>query len=248
MQGQNIARGVLPWSRENSLRDHRAAAGLLALFVLASAIGFAATRPPPLRVVWIVACLSGPLWLALMRNLAAFHPYTAMYLFPLALVFFAALLHAIPARLRAVAAMAACALLLVSTMARNRELAATAKPLTEESSDLDRIAAVLRPGEAVAVDRRLFRGVPFAPGYYLPGHDLLVEGPADLVLTGSRRVAGENLTPDNLRVFLIRPATRYRARSPLSRFLPAAAAAQEKGRNLHGARSSPDARARKLRP
>lgn len=212
-----LARSVLPWTREDPLRGHRTIQAVVAAVIVAGALGFALTREPRLRVVAVVATLCGPAWLVAMRNLAAFHPYTAVYFFPLVLLSFASLVRFVPARLGAAAAVAACVLLAASNGARDRLLERDARHPRLETLDMDRIARLLAPGDAIATDRQPFPGAPFALGFYLPEQDVLVEGPADLVLSRRPRLRGENLTPHNSRLFLHRQDVPWRARSSLAR-------------------------------
>ncbi len=212
-----LARSVLPWSPEDPLRRPRAARALAAAAVAAGALGFALTRDPGLRVVALAAAACGPAWLVAMRNLSAFHPYTAVYYFPLVLLFFASLVRFVPTRLGAAVAVAACLLVVVSNGARDRLLERDTRAAQLDTRDMDRIARVLAPGDAVATDHQPFPGAPFALGFYLPEQDVLVEGAAWLVLSRRAQLRGENLTPDNSRLFLHRQAAPWRARSSLAR-------------------------------
>ncbi|MFN2376246.1 MAG: hypothetical protein ABR538_06895 [Candidatus Binatia bacterium] len=230
-QGSNLGRSVLPWTRREPLRRHREARAVVGLVVLLAAVAFAATRTGPQRPAWLLACLAGPLWILAMRNLAAFHPYTAIYLFPVLLTFFAAMLHRLPRRLATAAALGACWLLVVANEGMNHEIVRLGRGLREETRDMEGVARALLPGDAVAVEGPLFRGVPLALGFYLPGHDIVVEGPARLVISRNEHFTGENLTPVNSRVFLFEAPEGYRARSSLARYHPDSIAADRKARS-----------------
>lgn len=228
VQQENFARGIVPWSRRDPLRHHKEVRTAIAVIVAVVALGFALSRPRELRVPWMLMCLSGPLWLAAMRNLTAFHPYTAVFLYPMTLVGLAALLHPLARRWQWIAALAACTLLIASTSQRNDALARDKRFAVQDTRDMERVRAVLERRDAVAVDQRVFRGVPYALGFYLPDHDLVVEGPASLVLTRDRKFRGENLTPANAGIFLFRPARLYLAHSSLARLHPASTAARQR--------------------
>lgn len=230
-QGSNLGRSVVPWTRREPLRRQREARAALGLSVLVAAIAFAATRPGPHRPAWLLACLSGPLWILAMRNLAAFHPYTAIYLFPVLLTFFAALLHRLPRHVATAAALLACWTIVVANQGKNHEIVRLGRGLREETRDMERVARALLPGDAVALEGPLFRGVPLALGFFLPDHDIVVEGPARLVLSRDEDFEGENLTPVNSRVFLFEAAEGYRARSSLARYHPDSIAADRKARS-----------------
>jgi hypothetical protein len=226
-QQAGVAHGVLPFSRRDPLQGRRWLRVGLALFVVAVALAFAATRTSALRPVWLAAVVGGPVWLLVMRNLAAFHQYTAMYMLPLCLVFFAALLHRLPAGAGAFAAAAACAVLASSTEQSNAMISHHAGTSRTDTRDMMAIERALGPRDAVAIDKVLLRGVPYAPGFYLPDNDLVVEGPASLVISRNRRFPGENLTPGNAGIFLYRPGGKWMARSPVARHHRGSAAAQK---------------------
>lgn len=212
-----LAHSVVPWTRKDPLHGSRLRQAALAIAIVAGASWFALSRERRLWPLALAALLSGPLWLFGMRNLSAFHPYTAVYFFPIVLLFFASLVRLLPARAGVAAAVVACALLVVSNGARDRLLMRDAGAARLETQDMERIARVLEPGDAIATDRQLFPGAPFALGFYLPDQDLLVEGTADLVLSRQTRLRGENLTPRNSRLFLYRMDEPWRARSSLAR-------------------------------
>lgn len=216
-QAENFARGLLPWQRRNPLsRQHLLARGM-ALSIASAGILFAATRPLPMRTAWLVVACSGPLWLLAMRDLSAFHTYTAIYLFPLSLVCFASLLWLVPPRVHLAVALVACAVFAVSTHGKNRILAKTQMESATETRDLERIAKLLKPGEPVAVHGRLFSGTPFAPGFYFPDHDLQTSGRSSLLLTRDPRLEGSNLTGFNKRIFLIRTPHPLRVSSVIAK-------------------------------
>jgi hypothetical protein len=228
MQRDNLVRAVVPWTGSTPLRTSPDTRSALALLVAAVALVFALRFAPGDRLPWILTAAAGPLWLLLMRNLAAFHPYTAVYLFPTVLVFFAALLFAFPPGPRFVAALASVALLATCTGARNDDLARERPRSMRDSEDMQAVRKALAPGEAVAIEGRAMRGTPFALGYYLPDNDIQVQGKTRLLLTRRRHAQGENLTPENYGLFLVRTAASVRARSPLARFLPGSLAADRR--------------------
>jgi len=237
-QEHGVALTALPWALHGPIRKHDVVRVLVSCAVLVVALGFAASRPEPARTAWLLACIAGPLWLLAMRNLAAFHPYTAMYMFPLCLTFFAAMLRLVPARLGAAAAVVACAVLFASTNDGNREIVRLGKGLRHDTIDMHNIARALRPGDAVATDGQLFPGVPFALGFYLPGQDIVVEGPASLVISRRSLRGGQSLTPGNRGIFLTRFDSPRRVRSPLARLHPDSDASQRR----HKRQAPPDDR------
>lgn len=237
-QRGNLERSVVPWAAYNPVHRRQPAAAVVFLILGGLVAAFVASRPGELRAVWILACLSGPLWLYAMRNLVAFHPYTAVFLLPLALTFFATVLWPFPKRVGVLAALVACSVLVFSTQARNDDLVRHGRGLKQETADMERIARKAGPSGAVAMDGTPFRGVPFALGFYLPNHDIVVEGPATLVISRDENFDGEHLTPRNKKLFLYRPNGRYSTHSALARHHPDSRANRIKMRDSHAPRSS----------
>ncbi len=239
-QQANVVHGVLPYARRDPVQSRPWLRVGLSTLVLGVALAFAATRDAATRSVWLAAVAAGPVWLLAMRNLAAFHQYTAVYLLPLCLVFFAAIASRLSVRTSAVAAAAACALLAYSTNESNRVIMNHAGSARQDTQDMMAIERALGPRDAVATDKQIFRGVPYALGFYLPDNDIVVEGPASLVLSRRRRFDGENLTPDNAGIFLYRPEERWIARSSLARHHRESTAAHKmKVRHESGRRRDP---------
>jgi len=229
-QQNNLVRSTMPWMAHNPLKDRELAQRAAAALIVVAALGFAASRPGPRRIPWLLACLGGPIWLVVMRNLAAFHDYTAMYFFPLCLTFFTALLLKVPRRATTAAALLACAVLVLATNASNARVERQSRWLRQETKEMQNIAGALEPHAEVAIDGPIFPGVPFALGFYLPDHDIVVEGPALRVITRKEDLRGENLTPGNRRIFLYSTGSRYKAKTALARLHPDTAAAHRRER------------------
>jgi hypothetical protein len=223
-----LARSVLPYTTEDLLKRRKAAAAVLAVLVAAVSLVFAAARPPGRRVSWLLVLFAGPAWLLAVPNLTAFHPYTAMYLLPTSAVFFSALLHRAQGAHRTVAAIAACAVLAACTAAREQRMSQQARATTLESNDMTAIGAKLQPGDEVGALRPPLRGAPFALGFYLPEQDIVVEGPANLLVSRSRDARGEDLTPDNRYLRLLYSARPWRTKSPLAKLHRDSVLAQKK--------------------
>jgi hypothetical protein len=178
----------------------------IAVLMLAVIYAFGRNLDAPRRRVLSVLILSGPIWLILMRNLSAFHDYTAMYFVGLPLAFFASLVSLV--NLPRPGWVVALFLSLAVFSARNaqiqnlhREIGA---PTSSYTHDFMRIAAALpSQGETIA----LADGVPDAPyafGFYLPGQVQAPLADAEYVITRDRQPGEANLTPENERLFLVR--------------------------------------------
>jgi hypothetical protein len=224
VQATNLANTTVPWSWCVELRRNGEATAIVAASMIAIVLAFVVSRSAATRVAWLVTAASGALWLLMMRNLSAFHPYTAMFLFPLCLVACAPILSRVPRVAGVALAVAACALLVACTRERNDELRAGSGRLLAESSDMDEIAWFLEPAEPVAAERRLLRGVPFALAFYLPGHDIQAGGKTSMMLVRKKDCRGRNLTPANTTIVVCRLAAPARARSSLARHIPGLAA------------------------
>lgn len=216
-QQSGVAHGVLPFLRRDPIPGRPWLRVLVSAGVVAIAITFAATRDTSTRTVWLTAVVAGPLWLLVMRNLAAFHQYTAIYMLPLCLTFFAALLGRLRGKAATLAAVAACSLLVHATGESNRLIVRQTGTSRQDTLDMTAIERALGPGDAFATEKQILRGVPYALGFYLPDNDVVIEGPASLVISRRRRFDGENLTPGNAGIFLYRPDQRWYARSSLAR-------------------------------
>ena len=159
---------------------------------------------PDRRLILLLMALSGPVWLIGMRNLSAFHDYTAMYYLGIPLAFYTALV----ARLRWPGAVwLALALLSLAVFTyRNDQIQALhdriGHPFDSYTHDFMRIAEAL-PGPHPLID--LEDGVPFAPyalGFYLPDAFQAPESLADDVISKDKHWSADNLTPANSHLFL----------------------------------------------
>lgn len=228
-------RSVVGWSRFLAVQAQRALSGLVPRIVapdenppppviwsLLAVVGlvvgvFVATREPDRRIPWIVLAVSGVAWLLPMRNLAAFHDYTSMFLYGLNLVFWAALSTWLPRRSHVFVLLVAGAFFVSSVVARNAEVAARSQVPARTTADFTAIAENLPDGARYlarpGIDLLVF-GVSYAPGFYLPGRwavnewigkqrHPLADQPS-YVVGPDAGGQGTNLTPDNEYVFLFR--------------------------------------------
>ena len=167
-----------------------------------------ATRKRELRPPFIIAALAGLAWVFPMRGLTAFHDFTNMFLLSMTVVLMAGIASLFPARVQLLPALLACAVLALSTHARNEELRSDEGKGERDSRDLARIRALLEPGDVITTKpevRNLIQGVPYALGFYLPDHAVMVEGKGPvLISTKAKRGGYVKQTPDNERLFLLR--------------------------------------------
>ncbi|OGT27211.1 MAG: hypothetical protein A2Z17_04780 [Gammaproteobacteria bacterium RBG_16_66_13] len=156
------------------------------------------------RMVVSILAGSGVVWLFAMRNLSAFHDYTAMYYLGIPLAFYSAVASRL--RLPRLAWIAVVLLSLVVFTRRDLEIqdlhTRLGQPFNTYTHDFMRMAEVLPgPGQSIEVED----GVPYAPyafGFYLPG-DFQASGPAtSYVISRRRGRLPDLLTPDNGRLFL----------------------------------------------
>lgn len=156
------------------------------------------------RMVLIVLTASGVVWLIAMRNLSAFHDYTAMYYIGIPLAFYTAVASSI--RLPRSAWVAVAVAWLAVFTVRDVEIqdlhTRLGQPYNAYTHDFMRIAAAL-PGPNQAID--LEDGIPFAPyalGFYLPNDFQATGSAASFVISRNPRRLPTRLTPDNTRLFL----------------------------------------------
>jgi hypothetical protein len=188
------------WNYEGSVA---LSAGIVVLMLVVIYL-FGRSLDASRRMVLRILVVSGVSWLFAMRNLSAFHDYTAMYFLGVPLAFYAAVTHFV--RLPRAGWLVVVAISLgvfaerdLRTQALHAELGSH---LSVYTHDFMRIAAAL-PGRGEPI--YLADGIPYAPyafGFYLPGHFLASEEIADYVITSDRRFLPTKLTPDNERMFL----------------------------------------------
>ena len=158
------------------------------------------------RIVYLILILSGFGWLIPLRNLSAFHDYTAMYYIGIPLLFFLSIFVLLnpPRRigyLLAVLAVIVYASAIVQVKNWHEERAGKAELYTY---DFVRIRKRIDgPGKNINMPEMIPYG-PFPPGFYLSEHYLTSPELADYVVTRNRKYDGENLTPENDVIFLFR--------------------------------------------
>jgi hypothetical protein len=158
------------------------------------------------RMVILVMAASGPIWLIAMRNLSAFHDYTAMYYLGIPLAFYSVLVAHI--RLPGAAWLALAFAAFGIFAYRNHQIQdlhnQLGHPYDGYTHDFMRIAEAL-PGPGSRIDLR--DEVPFAPyamGFYLPDAFRAPPDLADFVITRDKKGSSPTLTPDNTYLFLFR--------------------------------------------
>lgn len=158
------------------------------------------------RIVYLILVLSGFGWLIPLRNLSAFHDYTAMYYIGVPLVFFLAVLAFLKLPKQAAYVLAMLGLVLyvsaiVHVKAWHEERAGNADQYTYDFMRiLDNIDGT---GRNINMPEQIPQG-PFTPGFYLSEHFLSSPEAADYVVTRNRKYPAENLTPENKLIFLFK--------------------------------------------
>jgi hypothetical protein len=201
-QAIRIVRWSFPvWEYEGSA----ALSGLLVLGMLA-VIGLQGRfLDAPRRVVLWLLAFSGIVWLLAMRNLSAFHDYTAMYYLGVPLAFYATLTFRLPLPRVAWVGVVAAGLALFAV--RHQMIQELHTQLGQSTNaythDFMRIAAALPgPGQTITLED----GVPYAPyafGFYLPDDLQAPRSLADYVISRDPRSLPANLTPDNTYMYLL---------------------------------------------
>jgi hypothetical protein len=158
------------------------------------------------RVIYLLLMLSGFGWLVPLRNLSAFHDYTAMYYIGIPLVFFTVILTFLSPWKRVSYFLTLLVLVVyVSTVVHvkswHEERAGKANLYTYDFVRI--LEKIDGPGKNINMPEMIPYG-PFTPGFYLSEHYLTSPAIADYVVTRNRKYAGENLTPDNDIIFLFK--------------------------------------------
>jgi hypothetical protein len=156
------------------------------------------------RMVLATAAASGVVWLIGMRNMSAFHDYTAMFYLGLALAFYAALASSLRMPRTAWLLVVALSLALFAqgnlrTRALHEEIGNVYSPFTHDFMNI--AAALPENGQWIHLAQSV-PYAPYAPGFYLPGHLLAPREVAQYIITPHRWYPSPNLTPDNSRLYL----------------------------------------------
>ena len=168
------------------------------------------------RLILLLMALSGFVWLFPMRNLAAFHDYTAMYYIGVPLVLYMALLS--PLKRLGKVTIGLCVACIafyavvnsgVSQLHSSRQKASNAYTV-----DFNRIAQTIGEGKNVYIKdgySRLVPGVAHALGFYLAGdYFTSSKNASDYVISTDKHYQSETLTPSNKKVFLFARQTAQR--------------------------------------
>jgi hypothetical protein len=163
-------------------------------------------QPLEKRLLYLILIFSGFGWLIPLRNLAAFHDYTAMYYIGIPLVFFLSVATLIkPPKYAAYLLVSLTLILYVSVIFQVRSWhEERSERANEYTYDFVRILEKIEgAGKNINMPERIPYG-PFPPGFYLSEHYLTSPEVADYVVTRNRRYPAENLTPENEIIFLFR--------------------------------------------
>lgn len=158
------------------------------------------------RIIYLILILSGFAWLIPLRNLSAFHDYTAMYYIGVPLVFYASLFTLLRVPGNATYALAVLALIVYGTaivQVKNwhEELQGNVSAFTYDFIQIRQ--QIKGTGNRVKV----VAGIPYGPfplGFYLHGQYLSSKSTAQYIIAGNPQYTQNNLTPNNNVIFLFR--------------------------------------------
>jgi hypothetical protein len=177
---------------------------LMAIFL---AIGTLIWRQSTERlIVYLLLILSGFGWLIPLRNLSAFHDYTAMYYIGIPLVFFLSIFTFLrPSRQVAYVLALLAAVLYVSALVQvkawHEARAGDADAYTYDFENI--LEQIDGTGRNINMPEQIPYG-PFTPGFYLSEHYLASREIADYVVTRNKKFPGTNLTPNNELIYLFK--------------------------------------------
>ena len=155
-------------------------------------------------MIYLILALSGFVWLIPLRNLAAFHDYTAMYYIGIPLVFFISIFAALNPSKKV------SSFLLIAGLAVYISAVVQVRDWHENNAgkadvyvyDFDRILEKIDgTGNNVNMAEVIPYG-PFPPGFYLSEQYLSSKNTADYIVSRDRKYSPNNLTPDNKVIFL----------------------------------------------
>jgi hypothetical protein len=163
-------------------------------------------QPLEKKIIYLLLILSGFGWLIPLRNLAAFHDYTAMYYIGVPLIFFLSILSFLPLSRRMSYVLALLTLVLyVSALVQvkgwHEERAGKANLYTY---DFVRILEKIDGAEKNINMPEMIPYGPFTPGFYLSEHYLTSPEMAEYVVTRNKKYPSKNLTPENEIIFLFK--------------------------------------------
>ena len=158
------------------------------------------------RMIYLILMLSGFFWLFPLKNLSAFHDYTAMYYIGIPLVFFLSVFTIIRlSKTTPYFLLIAGVILYVTTIVQVRdwhaELAGNANAYIY---DFDRI---LEKIDGTGNNVNMAEGIPYGPftsGFYLSEQYLSSRKVADYVVSRDKKKLPDNLTPDNEVIYLFK--------------------------------------------
>lgn len=158
------------------------------------------------RVIYLLLILSGFGWLIPLRNLSAFHDYTAMYYIGIPLVFFLSILTFLNPARKLTYVLAGLALVvyvsaLVQVRTWHEERAGQADTYTHDFVRI--LEKIDGTGKNINMPEQIPYG-PFTPGFYLSEHYLSSRELAEYVVTRNKKYSAELLTPENEITFLFR--------------------------------------------
>lgn len=180
---------------------------LLILGIMLLAIGFVIWRQTTeRRIIYLILTLSGFIWLFPLRNLAAFHDYTAMYYIGIPIVFFMAIFSIFKSSKWISSILLIAGLTIyIATIVQVRDWhESTAGRADEYVYDFDRILEKIDgTGNKVNMAEVIPYG-PFPPGFFLSEQYLSSKTSADYVISRNKNYLPDNLTPENTIIFLFK--------------------------------------------
>jgi hypothetical protein len=158
------------------------------------------------RIIYLILALSGFGWLIPLRNLSAFHDYTAMYYIGIPLSFFAAVfvLLKVPRSITYIFAVVALIIYVDAIVQVKNWHEERQGNVSAYTYDFMRIREQI---EGTGNRVRDIAGIPYGPfplGFYLHGQYLSSKNTARYLIAANPDYAPNNLTPENKVIFLFR--------------------------------------------
>ncbi|MBK8618693.1 MAG: hypothetical protein IPN96_16615 [Anaerolineales bacterium] len=196
---------IIQWSFPVKEMPMGYAGNLFLLGIMIAAIGITIWKQTAdRRMIYLILTLSGFVWLFPLRNLAAFHDYTAMYYIGIPLVFFISIFTTLnSSKIVSTLLLIAGLAIYISNVVQTRDWHENnAGQADAYVYDLDHILEKIDgKGNNVNMAEVIPYG-PFPPGFYFSEQYLSSKNAADYIVSRNRNLLPNNLTPDNKIIFL----------------------------------------------
>jgi hypothetical protein len=198
---------IIQWSFPVNKADFGFWGNLFVLGLMFAVTGiFVRKQTVEKRIIYLILVFSGFAWLFPLRNLAAFHDYTAMYYIGLPLVFYSSIFTLLNPSRKIMYCLAVLSVVVyVAAIVQVKDLhEARVGNASQYTYDFEHILEKIDGQGKNIYLREEIPYAPYAPLFYLSEDYLSPIGLADYVISRDKKFLPNNLTPDNTVVFLFK--------------------------------------------